>query len=237
MLSIASIASAASASPKHARPAAATAKPATTTTAPATPTLATLKRPDLWDSYMTAQGSLHQSEARDLLSGSTGSGFNSIDALNEWERTASKVAVERAAGRKPTSGIAHLIVDAPSARITSDYGVRVDPMGDGLDVHCGIDIGAPMGSPIRAVAAGRVTKASYSGGYGFMVEVQHKDGAVSRYAHASALLTEVGRDVDAGEVIAHIGSTGESTGPHTHFEIRRNGKPIDPHDYVRDYVR
>ncbi|MBR2576933.1 MAG: peptidoglycan DD-metalloendopeptidase family protein [Firmicutes bacterium] len=101
-------------------------------------------------------------------------------------------------------------------------------------IHKGIDIGAPMGEPVYASKGGVVTAAGYNeGGYGNMVEIDHGDGTWTLYAHLSAIDTEAGREVLAGELIGRVGSTGRSTGPHLHFEIIIDGVIADPLDYVR----
>jgi murein DD-endopeptidase MepM/ murein hydrolase activator NlpD len=107
---------------------------------------------------------------------------------------------------------------------TSGYGWRWGRM------HRGIDIAAPVGTPVVASAAGVVISAGWnSGGFGNLVEIRHSDGTVTRYAHNSTVLTRIGAVVEQGELIAHMGSTGRSTGPHTHFEIRPGGQgSVDP---------
>jgi murein DD-endopeptidase MepM/ murein hydrolase activator NlpD len=87
-------------------------------------------------------------------------------------------------------------------------------------MHRGIDIAAPVGTPIYSAAPGVIEFSGWnSGGYGYMVDIRHPDGSMTRYAHNSRLLVRVGQDVDQGEQIAEMGSTGRSTGPHVHFEI------------------
>lgn len=94
--------------------------------------------------------------------------------------------------------------------------------------HTGVDIGASSGSPIYAAASGRVTQAGWVGSYGLLVEIDHGNGYSTRYAHASSLNVSAGQSVSRGQLIARVGSTGNSTGSHLHYEIRRNGKPVDP---------
>ena len=88
------------------------------------------------------------------------------------------------------------------------------------------------GTTVRATAAGIVTDASWNGGYGNMVEVEHTDGVSTRYGHLSAFLVSVGDHVEAGEPIARVGSTGRSTGPHLHYETLRGGKTVNPAAYL-----
>ncbi len=113
-------------------------------------------------------------------------------------------------------------------RVSSPFGERVHPISGDTRHHHGLDIAAPAGTPIRAARAGTVTFAGERGGYGNLVEIDHGDGTRSRYAHASTLLVEAGQAVRKGELIAEVGSTGNSTGPHLHFEVRRGDEPIDP---------
>lgn len=113
-------------------------------------------------------------------------------------------------------------------RITSDFGSRLDPINGQHRNHHGIDIAAPRGTPIGAAAAGTIVFAGRRGGYGNTVIIEQVDGRQSLYAHADQLLVNVGDTVNAGQTIATVGSTGRSTGPHLHFEVRENGQPIDP---------
>jgi len=98
--------------------------------------------------------------------------------------------------------------------------------------HEGVDVVAPMGAPIVAPAAGRVIKAGRQQGYGLMVQIDHGNGLVTIYAHASKILVDVGQRVVRGQMIAKVGNSGLSTGPHLHYEIMRNGKPMDPLTFV-----
>ena len=98
--------------------------------------------------------------------------------------------------------------------------------------HEGIDVVAPMGAPIVAPAAGRVIKAAREQGYGLMVQIDHGNGLVSIYAHAQKIVVKVGQRVVRGQMIATVGNSGIATGPHLHYEILRNGKPMDPLTFV-----
>jgi murein DD-endopeptidase MepM/ murein hydrolase activator NlpD len=110
--------------------------------------------------------------------------------------------------------------------ITSPFGMRWGSL------HPGIDIGAGMGTPIKAAASGRVIVAAYSGGYGNLVVIDHGNGLATAYAHQSRIAVSVGQEVSQGQVIGYVGSTGFSTGPHLHFEVRVNGSPADPMGYL-----
>lgn len=116
--------------------------------------------------------------------------------------------------------------------ITSSYGMRLHPVIKVYRVHSGMDIGAPTGAYAIAANDGIVTKSTYSYSYGNMIMIDHGGGISTLYAHGSELLKQVGDVVKRGDPIMKIGSTGWSTGPHLHFEIRVNGSTIDPYPYV-----
>lgn len=117
--------------------------------------------------------------------------------------------------------------------VVSHFGVRTDPFTGRKSRHLGVDIDAPRGAPVLAVADGVVTWSGWRGGYGNVVEIDHGNGYMTRYAHNSKLSREVGERVHAGDEIAKVGSTGRSTGPHVHFEVWLDGKPVNPMAYVR----
>lgn len=116
--------------------------------------------------------------------------------------------------------------------ITSPFGERKNPMGAGEDFHPGVDIAADEGNPIAAAAAGRVISAGPDGGYGNLIVVDNGNGVTTRYAHCSQIFARVGDVVSAGQTIGAVGSTGHSTGPHLHFEVRINDQPVDPAHYL-----
>jgi murein DD-endopeptidase MepM/ murein hydrolase activator NlpD len=116
--------------------------------------------------------------------------------------------------------------------ISSYYGTRSDPITGRRAFHKGIDFAGPAGTQVIAVAAGVVTRAGEHKGYGRTVEVNHGNGYVTRYGHNARLLVTVGETVKKGQVIALTGSTGRSTGPHLHFEVLKNGQPINPLTFV-----
>ena len=117
---------------------------------------------------------------------------------------------------------------SPASDITSSFGNRLDPVLGRLALHAGIDFRAPTGTRILATAPGTVITASRTGGYGNMVEIDHGNGITTRYAHLSAILVNIGDKIVTGEAIARSGSTGRSTGPHLHYEVRLNGEAVDP---------
>ena len=115
---------------------------------------------------------------------------------------------------------------------SSSYGWRIDPFNGNKAFHEGLDFTANTGTPIRAAADGIVALAEVSGGYGNMVKIEHGSGLETRYGHASKLLVKAGERVVKGQIIAEVGSTGRSTGPHLHYEIRLNGEALDPRKYL-----
>ena len=128
-------------------------------------------------------------------------------------------------------GLLERAVDAVEGvvqRVTSGFGSRARPLGAGTEVHPGVDLGAPAGTPIRAVKDGVVRYAGARGGYGNCVIIDHGDGTETRYAHCDTVGVAAGAAVRAGEDIATVGSTGLSTGPHLHFELRVKGVAVDP---------
>jgi murein DD-endopeptidase MepM/ murein hydrolase activator NlpD len=112
--------------------------------------------------------------------------------------------------------------------ITSPFGWRSNPFGGGPEFHQGLDIAAPMGTTVTAAAAGTVIMAQWYGGYGNYVLIDHGGGYSTGYGHLSAIYVASGQSVQRGQAIGAVGSTGQSTGPHLHFEVRIAGKPVDP---------
>nr|WP_304684861.1 M23 family metallopeptidase [uncultured Oscillibacter sp.] len=117
--------------------------------------------------------------------------------------------------------------------VTSEFGYRKDPFTGKTKGHSGMDLAVPTGTPIRAALPGTVTVSAYNrGGYGYYVMIGHGNGLATLYGHNSQLLARVGQTVEAGDVIALSGSTGRSTGPHLHFEVRVNGERTNPRSYL-----
>ena len=116
--------------------------------------------------------------------------------------------------------------------LSSRYGPRTDPFTGKSSWHAGIDFAGKLGADIVSVGSGVVTWAGKRFGYGLMVEVNHGDGYSTRYAHAQELVVKVGDIVKHGQTIAKIGTSGRSTGPHVHFEVRKDGKTMDPSKFV-----
>ena len=116
--------------------------------------------------------------------------------------------------------------------ITSEFGWRTHPIFGGQRFHSGLDIGGDYGMPIHAAQMGVVSHAGWIDGYGNTVMIEHGGGIVTLYGHNESLAVSVGQVVNQGDVIAYCGSTGNSTGPHCHFEVRLNGEPVSPFDYL-----
>ncbi|MBQ7477104.1 MAG: peptidoglycan DD-metalloendopeptidase family protein [Selenomonadaceae bacterium] len=116
--------------------------------------------------------------------------------------------------------------------ITSEFGWRSHPIFGGQRFHSGIDIGGDYGLPIHAAQSGIVSHAGWIDGYGNTVMIEHGGGIVTLYGHNEGLAVDVGQYVNQGDVIAYCGSTGNSTGPHCHFEVRLNGEPVSPFNYL-----
>lgn len=144
--------------------------------------------------------------------------------LSALEQQAADHAIAYAAfpGRMPADG----------ARFGSPFGNRTDPFTHRLSFHPGIDLVARTGTPILAAAGGRVIFAGEKAGYGNAVEIDHGNGLVTRYGHASRIVVHVGDLVLPRQYVADVGSTGRSTGPHLHFEVLVNGAPVDPAAYL-----
>jgi murein DD-endopeptidase MepM/ murein hydrolase activator NlpD len=140
--------------------------------------------------------------------------------------------IRRNQGSNGPSGSGAMMWPTDATEITSPYGWRTHPIFGTSRYHSGIDIGADYGDSVRAADSGVVIYADWMGGYGKAVIVDHGNGISSLYAHNSELLVGEGQRVRKGEVISRVGSTGYSTGPHLHFEVRQNGSPVSPMDYL-----
>jgi murein DD-endopeptidase MepM/ murein hydrolase activator NlpD len=116
--------------------------------------------------------------------------------------------------------------------ITSHYGRRTDPFTGQLASHRGLDFAARPGTPIRATAAGVVTDCARAGGYGLLIEIDHGNGLVTRYAHCSAITVKPGDRVERGDLIGRVGATGRASGSHVHYEVLKNGIQLDPMNFV-----
>jgi len=124
------------------------------------------------------------------------------------------------------------VMPASLKMISSGFGYRRDPFTGGAAMHAGLDFRGPIGAPIYAAAKGKVSFAGRKSGYGNCIEISHGNGLMTRYAHMSAFRAKVGQEVAAGDVIGAIGSTGRSTGPHLHFEVRINDRAVNPRPFL-----
>jgi murein DD-endopeptidase MepM/ murein hydrolase activator NlpD len=125
--------------------------------------------------------------------------------------------------RKPVTG---------EIDLSSPFGVRMDPFVHEAAMHTGLDFRGDIGEPIHATAAGTVTVAGWTGGYGKMVEIDHGNGLATRFGHLSEIDVSVGQKIRVGQVVGKLGSTGRSTGPHLHYETRINGEPVNPQKFL-----
>lgn len=131
---------------------------------------------------------------------------------------------------KATFNGVYFSIKPVTGTITSRYGVVESSVRD--HAHGGIDIAAPYGTPIKASADGTISYSGWMSGYGYLIIIDHENGVQSYYGHCSKLYAEVGQSVTAGDTIAAVGSTGNSTGNHVHFEIRLNGSTVNPESYI-----
>lgn len=162
--------------------------------------------------------------------GTNGSVFE--NSMNDLD-----TALNRLETMRTTAGELPFGNPAPGRNITSRFGNRMDPFLGRPALHAGIDFQAETGANVRATGAGTVTAAGNSGGYGNMVEVDHGQGISTRYGHMSAILVKVGDTIEAGDIVGRAGSTGRSTGPHVHYEVRRNDSPVDPMRFLSAGVK
>ena len=162
-----------------------------------------------------------------------------LDAIEEIERQLQQREIEfealgfllsdrLRAGRQLPSGW-----PVDGGWISSSYGTRTNPISGKKQFHNGVDIPGYSGVDVQVVADGIVTRADKNGYYGWMVEVNHGDGYVTRYGHNDSNTVDVGDKVSKGQAIAVLGNTGRSTGPHVHFEVRRYGRTLNPYKYIR----
>ncbi len=153
-----------------------------------------------------------------------------MDASDPFEASINDldVALERLDAARRTARKLPFGNPSPQSSITSRFGNRTDPFLGRLALHAGIDFRVSTGTQVRSTGAGTVVVAGRNGGYGNMVEIDHGDGLTTRYAHLSRVLVKVGDHVEAADPVGLSGTTGRSTGPHLHYEVRREGKAVDP---------
>lgn len=157
--------------------------------------------------------------------------------LDELVRAADDMATSFSSLRRSAISYRDRLDHTPSGwpargRVTSSFGRRRHPVTGRIQAHDGIDISAPTGTPIRATADGTVRFSGTQAGYGRMLIIDHGHGLQTVYAHNSRNAVRVGQRVKRGQIIAYVGSTGTSTGPHVHYEVRASGKPVNPRNYT-----
>ncbi|NKN32369.1 M23 family metallopeptidase [Marichromatium bheemlicum] len=174
-----------------------------------------------------AEGTVRDYTIKELVS-ELGSVANLIDDRQRKLGVLEDVVMERGlqAQALPTNW------PVKSGYITSNFGYRVHPTRKVRLFHSGVDFASPRGTPIAAAADGVVTFSGRRNGYGRVVDIRHVDGLVTRYAHNSKNLVEEGQLVRKGQKIATVGSSGVATGPHVHFEVLKDGEPVDPMGYL-----
>jgi murein DD-endopeptidase MepM/ murein hydrolase activator NlpD len=180
----------------------------------------------------------HRPPATRLATDAVGGPFVAIDEDVDPETFRTKVEVvtgeiDRFATVRRFASQLPLSRPIAGAAVTSRFGTRIDPFLGRLAMHTGIDFRAALGHPARATAGGTVITAEYSGGYGNMVEIDHGNGITTRFGHMSRIDVTAGQVVSAGTIVGRAGSTGRSTGPHLHYEIRIDGEAIDPMRYIK----
>src|SRR5579871_1510391 len=154
---------------------------------------------------------------------------------NTFERALVRIAIARDQSDQLSRSLAQLPVRKPVAGeidISSPFGVRADPFLHVAAMHTGIDFRGDVGDAVHATAAGTVTAAGWSGGYGKMVEIDHGNGLSTRYGHLSQITVDIGDKVRPGQIVGRMGSTGRSTGPHVHYETRIDGEPVNPQKFL-----
>ena len=155
------------------------------------------------------------------------------DKLNNYAKEIESKIVKLQKNTGPYSGGKMEWPVSGHTRISSPFGYRIHPIFKVKKLHTGIDIPAPTGTPIAAAAAGTVVYCDWLGGYGKAIMVDHGGGILTLYGHNSAFVVSEGQTVSRGQTIAKAGSTGNSTGPHLHFEVRKNGSYVDPMPWLR----
>ena len=164
---------------------------------------------------------------RQLLYAGLSRAMSSSLQLVRWTANGRSEWIDAANTERPAPSVGGLTMPA-NGPVTSYFGYRYHPILHFTRFHAGIDIGAGWGSPIVAAADGQVVGAGWGGGYGREVQIAHGGGIVSLYGHMSEIVAQPGSFVHAGQLIGYVGSSGLSTGPHLHFEVRQGGTPVNP---------
>jgi murein DD-endopeptidase MepM/ murein hydrolase activator NlpD len=164
---------------------------------------------------------------RQLLYAGLSRAMSSSLQLVRWSANGQAKWINAANAERPAPSVGGLMMPA-NGPVTSYFGYRYHPILHFSRFHAGLDIGAGWGSPIVAAADGQVIGAGWAGGYGREVQIAHGGGIVSLYGHMSEIVAQPGSFVRAGQLIGYVGSSGLSTGPHLHFEVRQGGNPVNP---------
>jgi murein DD-endopeptidase MepM/ murein hydrolase activator NlpD len=164
---------------------------------------------------------------RELLYAGLSRGGGSSLQLVRWTAGGRAEWIDAANAARPAPVESGMMMPV-AGHITSYFGYRYHPILHFTRFHAGLDIGASWGSPIVAAGDGRIVSAGWAGGYGREVQIAHAGGMTSIYGHMSQIVAEAGSFVHEGQLIGYVGSSGLSTGPHVHFEVRRNGAPVNP---------
>ena len=186
-----------------------------------------------------ALGKSHEKTIGDIT-GSIGGPFVPIKGNITFERQLARINAARGELDRYNRTLVNVPLRKPivgEVDMSSPFGARMDPFLRGPAIHTGIDLRGDKGDPVRVTAAGKVVTASWQGGYGNMIEVDHGNGLSTRYGHLSAIEVKVGQHVTPGQTIGRIGSTGRSTGPHLHYETRVDDVAVDPQKFLRAGVR
>ena len=174
----------------------------------------------------------------DELSDEEEAALESLIRQKQAEEEARREAARRAAQLSgaylpPEPGAPGQLSWPVSGPITSPFGWRMHPVYHRMILHRGIDIGVPTGTPVAAAGAGTIILASYQGDCGNMIAIDHHGGLSTIYCHLSQIFVSVGQEIQRGQAIGAAGATGDATGPHVHFQVMKNGNPVDPMSYLR----
>jgi murein DD-endopeptidase MepM/ murein hydrolase activator NlpD len=186
---------------------------------------------------MTAPAQAQETAATTQITGAVDtSAVSAASGDREFsELFASWRSIESGVGAAPSARVSipsRMPLD--DARLTSDYGMRTHPVLGGRRNHKGVDLAQPTGTPVYATADGLVSKAEPFSSYGNYIQIEHGGELQTRYAHLAGYAVAAGQQVTKGQLIGYVGSTGRSTGPHLHYEVRVAGEAVDPRPYMVD---
>jgi murein DD-endopeptidase MepM/ murein hydrolase activator NlpD len=174
------------------------------------------------------QGGPEEAAARDYTIKEIASELGSVVSLLKDRKRKLEILEEAISGKDLTAKSVPSGWPIRTGYITSNYGMRIHPIRHRAMFHQGVDFAAPQGSPVVAVADGVVTFSGRRSGYGNLIEISHANGYATRYGHNSVNGVSEGQPIRKGQVIGAVGATGTATGPHVHFEVRRNGEALNP---------